>query len=315
MPKKEIYDVVIIGGGIASHTAAIYTARASLKPLVFAGIAPDQLSLTSVVENFPGFPEGIQGPELVINSRKQAERFGSVYREENVEKVQRKGDLFEVTADGNLYTTRTLIIATGASARTLGIPGEKEYFGRGVSTCAVCDAALYREKTVVVIGGGDSAMEESLALYKFAKKIYLVHRKNEFRASKIMQDRVMKLKDKIEVIWNHDAVKVKGDGKFVTSVVISDVHTKKEREVKADGMFLAIGHIPNTGFLKGIVAVDEQGYIKTNERKHTNIPGVFAAGDVQDHIYKQAITSAGTGCQCALEAEKYLEDLKARGKY
>ncbi len=315
MPKKEIYDVIIIGGGIASHTAALYTARASLNPLVFAGVAPDQLSLTSVVENFPGFPEGIQGPELVTNARKQAEKFGAVYREENVEQVQKKGNLLLVTAEGKTYTTRTLIIATGASARTLNIPGEKEYFGKGVSTCAVCDAALYRNKTTVVIGGGDSAMEESLALYKFAKKIYLVHRKKEFRASQIMQDRVMKLKDKIEIIWNHDAVKVNGDGKFVTGVVIRDVNTKKERELKADGMFLAIGHTPNTGFLQGLVALNEQGYIITNERKYTNIPGVFAAGDVQDHIYKQAITSAGTACQCALEAEKYLEDLKARGSY
>ena len=220
-----------------------------------------------------------------------------------------------MTAEGKTYTTRTLIIATGASARTLNIPGEKEYFGKGVSTCAVCDAALYRNKTTVVIGGGDSAMEESLALYKFAKKIYLVHRKKEFRASQIMQDRVMKLKDKIEIIWNHDAVKVNGDGKFVTGVVIRDVNAKKERELKADGMFLAIGHTPNTAFLHGLVAVDEQGYIRTNERKQTNVPGVFAAGDVQDHIYKQAITSAGTACQCALEAEKYLEDLKARGSY
>jgi len=315
MPQKELRDVIIIGGGIASHTAALYTARASMQPLIISGSGLDQLSLTSVVENYPGFPEGIDGPKLVGNAKEQAKKFGAEYIEKNVDKISKDGVNFKVQVGKDTYIGRTLIICTGASARTLNIPGEKTYFGKGVSTCAVCDAALYRDKIAVVIGGGDSAMEETLALIKFAKKTYLVHRRDTFRASQIMQDRVLKMKDKVEVIYDSAATEVTGDGKFVTGVKIKNIKTNKEQELKADGMFLAIGHLPNTGFLKGFVDLDDHGYLKTDRRMHTSTPGVFAAGDVQDTIYKQAITSAGTACQCALESEKFIEDLKNKGKY
>src|SRR3989338_9158840 len=260
MSKKSasvVRDVIIIGGGIASHTAALYTARATLQPLVIAGIEPDQLSTTSVVENFPGFPEGINGPDLITNCKKQAERFGAEYLDGKADScVKTQEGLFAVGVDGKQFLTRTVIIGTGASARSLGIPGEKDYWGRGVSTCATCDAALFRNKTVAVIGGGDSAMEESLALYKFAAKIYIVHRRDEFKASKIMQDRVLKLKDKIEVLWNTLPTKVLGTGKLVSGLTLQDVNTKKERELQVDGMFLAIGHIPNTAIFSKLITLD-----------------------------------------------------------
>lgn len=309
-----VYDVLIIGGGIASHTSALYTARANLDVLVLAGKELDQLSTTTLVENFPGFPEGVMGPELVKNARKQAEKFGAKYVEEIAESFEKKGNNYTVKAGGKSYEARTVIISTGASPRKMGIPGEKEYWGKGVSTCAVCDAALYKNLDVVVIGGGDSAMEESLALYKFAKKIYIVHRRDEFRASKIMQGRVLKLKDKIEIIWDSVPVEVKGD-KFVKSVKIKNLKTNNETEIMADGMFLAIGHIPNTKIFEGKIKLDKVGFIETDKNVHTSLPGVYAAGDVQDHVYKQAVTSAGTGCMAALEAEKYIENLKAEDKY
>ena len=319
MPKKSasvVRNVIIIGGGIASHTAALYTSRATLQPLVIAGIEPDQLSTTSIVENFPGFPEGINGPDLITNCKKQAERFGAEYMDGKADScVKTKEGFFEVGVDGKKFLTRTVIIGTGASARSLGIPGEKDYWGRGVSTCATCDAALFRNKTVAVIGGGDSAMEESLALYKFAAKIYIVHRRDEFKASKIMQDRVLKLKDKIEVIWNTLPTKVLGTGKLVSGLTLQEVNTKKERELRVDGMFLAIGHTPNTAIFSKLIALDEHGYVVTDKRSRTSQEGIYACGDVQDPIFKQAITSAGTGCQAALEAEKYIEQLKATGKY
>lgn len=319
MSKKSassVRDVIIIGGGIASHTAALYTARATLKPLIIAGIEPDQLSTTSVVENFPGFPEGINGPDLITNCKKQAERFGAEYMDGKADScVKTKDGFFEVGADGKKFLARTVIIGTGASARSLGIPGEKDYWGRGVSTCATCDAALFRNKTVAVIGGGDSAMEESLALYKFASKIYIVHRRDEFKASKIMQDRVLKLKDKIEIIWNTLPTKVLGNGKLVSGITLQDVNTKKERDLQVHGMFLAIGHTPNTNIFAKLVNLDEHGYVITDKRSRTSQEGVYACGDAQDPVFKQAITSAGTGCQAALEAEKYIENLKATGKY
>ena len=317
MPSKseKVHDVIIIGGGIAAHTAALYTARASMQPLVLSGKEPDQLSTTTLVENFPGFPNGIMGPELISNCRKQAEKFGAEYVEEKADSFEVKKDRFVVGANGRKYPSRTVIMSTGASAKSLGIPGEKEYWGRGVSTCAVCDAALYRNRDVVVIGGGDSAMEESLALYKFAKKIYIVHRRDAFKASKIMQDRVLKLKDKIQIVWNSAATEVLGDSKFVTGVKIQDVNTNKVSQLKCDGFFLAIGHTPNTQVFAGKIALDKQGYIVTDKNSRTNVPGVFAAGDVQDPRFKQAATSAGTGCQAALEAEKFVENLKAEGKY
>ena len=317
MSEKELRDVIIIGGGIASHTAAIYTARAELKPLILAGVEPDQLSTTSIVENFPGFPEGINGPELVSNCRKQAERFGAEYVDKKVDKVEKKGEAFVVHVGEEQHTARTLIVNTGASPKSLGIKGEKEYWGKGVSTCATCDAALYKEKEAVVIGGGDSAMEETIALSKFCKKVYLAHRRDSFKASKIMQQRVLSLANegKVEIMYDTEAKEVLGDGKFVTGVQLLNNKTKEEQEIKLDGYFLAIGHTPNTAFLGGLVKLDDHGYIETDRKMHTSAPGVFSAGDVQDHVYKQAVTSAGTGCQCALEVEWFIEDLKNKGKY
>ncbi len=311
---STIRNVIIIGGGISAHTAAVYTARASLQPLVLSGETPDQLSLTTLVENFPGFPEGVMGPDLIVNAREQAKKFGAEYKSTRVVSVKKIKEGFEVkTSDDETFQGRTLIISTGASARTTGIPGEKQFFGRGVSTCAVCDAALYRNKEAIVIGGGDSAMEETMALYKFAKKVTIVHRRDEFKASQIMQDRILALKDKIHVMWNSAPVEVTGD-KFVKGLKVKDVKTGKETLIPADGVFLAIGHIPNTDFLKGLIALDENGFIKA-KGVVTSVPGIFAAGDVMDPRYKQAITSAGTGCQAALEAEWYLEKLQAQGKF
>ena len=314
---QEVHDVIIIGGGIASHTAAVYTARADLHPLIIAGLEPDQLSTTTLVENFPGFPDGVQGPELVMQARKQAEKFGAKYINKKADKIEKKGSHYVVHVGDETYETRTLTICTGASPRRLNIPGEQDYWGKGVSTCATCDAAFYRDRQAVVTGGGDSAMEETIALTKFATKVYIVHRRDAFRASKIMQQRVLNLEKegKVEIVWNHSPTAVTGDGKFVTGVKVKDVNSGEEKELKVDGFFLAIGHIPNTQFLEGLVDLDDHGFIKTDRRMHTNLPGVFSAGDVQDHIYKQAITSAGTGCQCALEAERYIEDLKNTNKY
>ncbi|MDP2665923.1 MAG: thioredoxin-disulfide reductase [Candidatus Diapherotrites archaeon] len=312
MPSPR--DVIILGGGISAHTAALYSARAALQPLIISGEKPDQLSLTTLVENFPGFPNGINGPDLVTNARQQAEKFGAQYQSGRATAIQRlPNGFFEVTTTEGIFQARTVIISTGADARVTGIPGEKEFFGRGVSTCAVCDAALYRGKETVVIGGGDSAMEESLALYKFAKKVTIVHRRDTFRASQIMQDRMVGLKDKVTVLWDSVPMGVLGD-KLVSGVKIKNLKTGVETILPADGMFLAIGHIPNTDFLKDFLTLDANGFIITQGVK-TSQPGVFAAGDVMDPRYKQAITSAGTGCQAALEAEWYIEHLKAEGKY
>lgn len=313
---EDTRDVVIIGGGISAHTAAIYTARAALKPLVISGLEPDQLSLTTEVENFPGFPEGVQGPELVERAKKQAQKFGAEYKIEWAKKFEKEDDdKYKITTDSGVHHARTVIISTGASARRLDIPGEDEYFGRGVSTCAVCDAAFYKGKKTVVVGGGDSAMEEALALYKFADKVTIIHRKDSFRASKIMQDRVLKLTDKIEVLWNTEALEVLGDGKSVKGVKVKNNETGEESEVETDGFFLAIGHIANVDVFKDLVDLDDQNYIKTDKWQQTNLPGVFAAGDVQDHIWRQAITSAASGCASAISAERYIEKLQAEGKY
>lgn len=312
---SDVFDVIIIGGGIAAHTAALYTARASLSPLVISGLEPDQLSLTTLVENFPGFPEGILGPQLVDNAKTQAKKFGATYLTEAVTAFTKTDNGFDVTAGGKTYRGRTVIVATGASARWLGVLGEAQYVGRGVSICATCDAAFYRNKTTVVVGGGDSAMEEAMALYKVATSITIIHRKNEFRASKIMQDRVLALTDKIKVIWDSEVTEVIGNGTVVTGVKIKNVVTGAESEVPTDGVFLAIGHTANTKLFSGTLDLDEHGYIITNKRSQTNISGVFAAGDVADPIFRQAITSAGSGCQSAIEAERYIEHLKAEGKY
>jgi thioredoxin reductase (NADPH) len=305
--EKKKFDVISIGGGIASHTAAIYAGRAGLSTLVIFGLELDQLSLTSSIENFPGFPDGIVGSELIQQAKQQAQKFGAQYLQENVASVSKTGSGFEVTAAGKKYYSKTVIVCTGASPRKLGVPGEEEYFGKGISTCATCDAPLYKDKEVVVIGGGDVAMEEALALYKFAKKITIIHRRNEFRASKIMQDRVLKLADKIAVVWDSAVLEVIG-GDFVTGIKIKNVKTNEETNIPCGGVFLAIGHIPNTSFLGNLVEL-EKGYIKVDGVR-TSVPGIFAAGDVMDHIYKQAITSAGRGCMAALEAEKFIVKLQ-----
>ena len=273
---EEIRDVIIIGGGISAHTAALYTARAKLNPLVLSGHDPDQLSLTTTVENFPGFPDGIMGPVLVENTRKQAQKFGAEYEGVYVDSFEKKKDYFELGSNDRKFRGRTVIISTGASPRLLGIPGEDVYFGKGVSTCAVCDAALYKGKEVVLVGGGDSAMEEAMALYKFADKVTLVHRRDALRASKIMQDRIFKLKDKVNIKWDTGVEEVMGDGKFVTGVKVKNLKTGQEAEIKADGFFLAIGHIPNTKIFEKKIKLDEMGYIITDKRAHTNVEGVYA---------------------------------------
>lgn len=309
MPK-DIHEIIIIGGGIAAHTAALYNARANFKPLIISAPEPDQLSLTTTVENYPGFPKGILGPELINNCKEQAKRFGAEYVEGWVDSFKKKDNYYEIGVGKEKYITKSVIISTGASARWLDVKGEDKYKGRGVSTCATCDAALFRDKKVIVIGGGDTAMEETLALYKFASEIIIVHRRDKFRASKIMQHKVLKLKDKVKIIWNSAVSEVLGDGKAVTSVKIKNVNTGKEEIIKCQGVFLAIGHTPNTKVFADLIKLDKLGYIKTDKRGKTNLPGVFAAGDVQDAIYRQAITSAASGCVAAMEAERYIEDWK-----
>jgi thioredoxin reductase (NADPH) len=300
-------NVIILGTGIAGLTAAVYTARANLNPLVISGPEDGgQLTLTTDVENFPGFPDGVKGPELIENTKKQAARFGARFKVDWVTDFKKMKDGFELSL-GNKENiqTKTVIVTTGASARWLGLPSEEKYKGRGVSTCATCDGAFYKGKEVVVIGGGDSAMEESNFLTKFADRVTVIHRRAEFKASRIMQDRFFK-NPKCAVIWNSEVVEIVGDGKLVKGVKIKDHNTKKIHDVMCNGVFLAIGHVPNTVLFKGILDLDEGGYIKTDRFMHTSVPGIFAGGDVQDVRYRQAITAAGTGCQAAIEVEKYL---------
>lgn len=299
-----IYDVIIVGSGPAGLTAAIYTTRANLKTLVLAGVKwGGQLQLTSLVENFPGFPEGIQGPELMTNMRRQAEHHGA----EIVEQEFTYGDFskppFKINAGETVYEGKSVILASGADARWLGVPGEEEKIGRGVSSCATCDAAFFREKNVIVVGGGDSAMEEALVLSKASKKVTLIHRGDSFRASQIMQDRVKETPN-IEVLFNTQITEVMGGFK-VEKVKLLNNKTQETAEMPVDGVFVAIGHIPNTKAFAGI-ELDEQGYIKVQNHFHTNIEGVFVAGDVHDRQYRQAITAAGFGSAAALEAEKWL---------
>lgn len=301
--------VVILGSGISGCTAAIYAARADLTPLAISGPEDGgQLTLTTGVENFPGFPDGVQGPKLAEMCKKQAERFGARFLVDMVTSVKKNKAGFELTlSGGKKIQSKTLIVSTGASARWLGIPSEEKYKGRGVSTCATCDGAFFKGKEVVVIGGGDSAMEESQFLTKFAAKVTVIHRKDSFRASKIMQDRFFK-NTRCKVIWNSEVAEILGDGKKVTGVKLKNATNGKLSEFKTDGVFLAIGHVPNTGIFKGMVDLDEKGYLITDRFMHTNVQGLFAAGDVQDIRYRQAITAAGSGCQAAMEAEKYLAE-------
>jgi thioredoxin reductase (NADPH) len=301
-------NVVILGSGCAGNTAAIYTARANLEPLVIEGLeVGGQLSLTTEVENFPGFPEGILGPELIENMKKQAKRFGAEYKTGEVTKVDLSKRPFKLSTSEETIETKTLIVATGASARWLGLESEKKLIGHGVSSCATCDGFFFRGKPVTVVGGGDSAMEEATFLTKFASEVTIVHRRDEFRASKIMLDRA-RANEKIKWITGAAVLDVEDVSKNeVTSLKLQDIESKKMWDHKTDALFLAIGHIPNTKVFGGQLKLDAQGYIISQGGARTNVEGVFHAGDVQDRVYRQAVTAAGMGCMAAIEAERFLE--------
>ena len=306
---NSVRNLVIIGSGCAGHTAALYTARANLKPLVLEGHEPGgQLSLTTLVENFPGFPEGILGPELIENMRKQAARFGAEYHIGHVTKADLSQSPFVLTAGKETIRTKTLIIASGASARWLGLPSEQALIGHGVSSCATCDGFFFSGKEIAVIGGGDSAMEEAMFLTRFATKVALIHRRSEFRASKIMLDRA-KRNEKIQFMTDTVVEEILDvQKKEVTSLRLRNVKTGEQWEFPTSAMFLGIGHIPNTKIFSGQLDMDQDGYLKTTNNVFTRVPGVFACGDVQDRRYRQAITAAGSGCMAALEVEKFLEE-------
>jgi thioredoxin reductase (NADPH) len=305
---EEIRNVVIMGSGCAGLTAAIYTGRANLKPLVLEGHEPGgQLSMTTLVENFPGWPEGIQGPELIDNMRRQAERFGAEVRVGHVTAADLSQRPFLLTLGKEQLRTRTLIIASGASARWLGLPSEKALIGHGVSSCATCDGFFFSGKEVAVIGGGDSAMEEALFLTRFASKVTVIHRREGFRASKIMLDRAHE-HEKIEFITDAVVDEVMGvDAKEVTGLKLRNVKTGKVWELPVSAMFLGIGHTPNASMFQGVLESDADGYLQTRNFVHTSVAGVYACGDVADRRYRQAITAAGTGCMAAIEVERYLE--------
>jgi thioredoxin reductase (NADPH) len=309
---SDVYNVIIIGSGPSGFTAAIYAARANLKPLLFEGLVKGgqpggQLMLTTEVENYPGFPEGIQGPEMMDLFRKQAERFGTALVREDVTKVDFSKKPFKLTAGEKEYFAKTVILSTGASANWLGIPSEKALQGYGVSACATCDGFFFKGKEVIVVGGGDSAVEEATFLTKFATKVTMVHRRDALRASKIMQERAKNNK-KIDFIWDSQVIQIKDPAqKKVTGVVLKNLKTNALTEKKCDGIFMAIGHTPNSEFFKGHVDLDAKGYIRVHDGTLTNVPGVFACGDVQDFKYRQAVTAAGSGCMAALDAEKFLE--------
>ncbi len=301
-------NLVIVGGGISGLTAAIYAARASLNPLVVEGKEPGgQLMWTTLVENFPCFPDGILGPDMMSRSRQQAKRFGARFKAGEVTSFKKADGHYELFFGEEKLEAKSIIIATGASARWTGLPSEAKFKSKGIHTCATCDGYFYKDKVVFVVGGGDSAMEEASFLSKIAKKVTIVHRKDSLRASDFMQERIKKLKN-VDFMWNSEISEFKGDD-MLSSVMIKDNKSGEVKEHKVDGVFLAIGHIPNIGAFKDIVELDKFGLVKTDERGRTNLPGVFASGDVQDHLYRQAITSAGSGCRAAMEAERYLDEV------
>lgn len=308
-------NVVILGSGMAGLSAAIYCGREGLLPIVVSGFEPGgQITYTTEVENYPGFPEGIMGPDLAANMRRQAERFGavfidgaiSVFSKEGI-KEDKEGNHYVVIVGEQRIEAKAVIIATGSSNRMLGLPAEKTYLGRGVHTCATCDGFFYKGKSVAVIGGGDSACEEAMFLSRFADKVTIIHRRDVLRASRIMAEKV-KANPKVGFLWNTGIEDIKGDGKKANTLALKNLVTGVVADVHFDGMFLAIGHVPNTSFLQNIVDLDEKGYVKTDRYLHTNLPGVFAAGDVQDFRYRQAITAAGTGVMAALEVRRFLEE-------
>ena len=315
MSKDGVREVIIIGGGPAGYTAALYSARANLSPLVIEGFTwGGQLMITSDVENYPGYADGVLGPEMMQDFRRQAERFGAEFITDDASRVDFASRPFRVWVGADEYQARTVIVATGATARQLGLESERTLQGRGVSYCAVCDAAFFREQGVVVAGGGDSAMEEAVFLARFASKVTVVHRRDEFRASQIMIDRA-RSNDKIEFVLDSVVDEVLGqDTGRLTGVRVRNVKTGEKTDIPADGLFVAIGHDPTTALFRGILDMDDAGYIVTRgQTSETNVRGVFAAGDVQDHVYRQAVTAAGSGCMAALDAERFLAAEEAGG--
>jgi thioredoxin reductase (NADPH) len=303
------YDVIIIGSGPAGYTAGIYTSRANLSTLIISGTLPGgQLMTTSEVENYPGFPNGIFGPELMMNMRQQAERFGSVVVDDEVIKVDFKKRPFTITTHAETYTAEATLVCTGASPRKLGIPAEQQFGGRGVSYCATCDGPFFKGENIVVVGGGDTAMEEATFLTKFGKSVMVVHRRDSLRASKILQQKALE-NPKIEFIWNNVVADIKGNNK-ISTVLVKDINTGKERTIETGGLFVAIGHEPNTAIFRGQLELDDKGYIVLKQHTKTSVEGVFAAGDVHDHRYRQAVTAAGFGCMAAIDVEKWLSERK-----
>jgi thioredoxin reductase (NADPH) len=308
MSDQKEPKVIIVGSGPAGYTAGIYLGRANIPNLLFEGEQPGgQLTITTEVENYPAFPDGIDGPELMMKFRAQAERFGTVIKGETVKSVDMSSHPFKVTTNAGEYVVPAVIIASGSTARWLGLPGEEEFFGKGLSACATCDGFFFRDQEIAVVGGGDTALEEALYLTNFATKVTLVHRRDELRGSKIMQDRAL-AHPKIEMAWNSTVDKyVPDDNGNLVAVTLLDTVNGEKRDLAVSGCFIAIGHTPNTQFLDGQLTLDENGYlITTPDRTSTKVAGIFACGDVQDHFYRQAITSAGTGCMAAMEAERWL---------
>ncbi len=307
--RDVIYETIILGSGPAGLTAAIYAARSRCCPLLIHGIQPGgQLTTTTAVDNFPGFPDGVEGPDLMENMRQQAERFGTQFVEGDVTKVDFSERPFRIWVGDDLYRCLSLIISTGASPRLLGLGNEEALYGRGVSVCATCDGFFYRDRDVIVVGGGDTAMEEAVFLTRFAKKVTVIHRRDSLRATPVLADKALTHK-MIDFVWDSVITEITEDNSGVTGVRLKNLKTDAESQLACDGVFIAIGHLPNTKLFLGQLEMDDEGYILTRNGTETNVPGVFAAGDVQDQQFRQAVTAAGTGCMAAIQAERFLDDL------